>query len=235
MGSSAAHFRAVGRRGVSGLEVRHLPDPAKLRDLAARWAVLGAQLQALATTVEVEADAPPALSGWDWTGQARDAAATAGGHVHDHVNRVAAEVQKMADGLNETAHMVEEEIRKEKAIFIATILSVPIMGASLVADAVFGSIEVAIALVDTLIVNVARFVGVGVAAATDIGRFFAPAIVFGGEAAVEDIIAQAIAHVIVGDAVHIDPAEVGMVAGLGAATGLLFGQEMPWKGAKGGP
>src|SRR6266704_137754 len=166
MGSSAAHFRAVGRRGVSGLEVRHLPDPAKLRDLAARWAVLGAQLQALATTVEVEADAPPALSGWDWTGQARDAAATAGGHVHDHVNKVAAEVQNMADGLNETAGKVEEEIRKEKAVFIATILSVPIMGASLVADAVFGIFQSVIAVVDALIVNVARYVGVGLEAST---------------------------------------------------------------------
>src|SRR6266700_897381 len=233
MGSSAAHFRAVGRRGVSGLEVRHLPDPAKLRDLAARWAVLGAQLQALATTVEVEADAPPALSGWDWTGQARDAAATAGGHVHDHVNKVAAEVQNMADGLNETAGKFEEEIRKEKAVFIATILSVPIMGASLVADAVFGIFQSVIAVVDALIVNVARYVGVGLAAATDIGRFVAPAIVFGGDAALEDIIAQTIAQAIVGGGVRIDPAEVGMVAGLGAATGLLFGQEMPWKGAKG--
>src|SRR6266571_4494619 len=233
MGSFAAHFRAVGRRGVSGLEVRHLPDPAKLRDLAARWAVLGAQLQALATTVEVEADAPPALSGWDWTGQARDAAATAGGHVHDHVNKVAAEVQNMADGLNETAGKVEEEIRKEKAVFIATILSVPIMGASLVADAVFGIFQSVIAVVDALIVNVARYVGVGLAAATDIGRFVAPAIIFGGDAALEDIIAQTIAQAIVGGGVRIDPAEVGMVAGLGAATGLLFGQEMPWKGAKG--
>src|SRR6266704_3469699 len=233
MGSSAAHFRAVGRRGVSGLEVRHLPDPAKLRDLAARWAVLGAQLQALATTVEVEADAPPALSGWDWTGQARDAAATAGGHVHDHVNKVAAEVQNMADGLNETAGKVEEEIRKEKAVFIATILSVPIMGASLVADAVFGIFQSVIAVVDALIVNVARYVGVGLAAATDIGRFVAPAIIFGGDAALEDIIAQTIAQAIVGGGVRIDPAEVGMVAGLGAATGLLFGQEMAWKGAKG--
>ncbi|HWB37706.1 MAG TPA: hypothetical protein VHA75_16955, partial [Rugosimonospora sp.] len=191
-----------------------LPDPAKLRDLAARWQAIANQLADLAATVT------SSVSGTNWTGDGKNAAMTAAGGVSTVIGQAATNAQAMADGLNDFAGKIEDALKAEEASFWATLIGALLDIASLGLAGIFTA---AIKALSELLVEVLTAVGAELETATVLANFAANAFVFGGFSAISNITTQLSSEAIAGEHLHVDPLSVGISVLDGGLTAGLIG------------
>ncbi|WP_345634384.1 WXG100 family type VII secretion target, partial [Rugosimonospora acidiphila] len=206
-----------------------LPDPAKLRDLAAKWQAMADALYSLQATVQ------GAVLHTNWTGDAHLSAVATGFAVSKPIQTAADNAQTFAQQINEFADKVQKEIDAQNAADWATIIGVIIGAASFGLGSL---LSWAIETLGALIASVVAALGASLDFASAIGEFVASAIVFGALGSGIDIGSQLAGEAIAHTNFHIDPLSAGLAAGFGALGGGLFaGKVIPGEGdfGAGGP